>query len=250
MMDIRRINPFVREYPNWDEALKRCSGYAAPNIIDKVHQSALKVRSGEAAYERDSVLFEKIQYSWPVLGALMWIAAQNDGQLNIVDFGGSLGTSYYQNKKFLGALKKTSWSIVEQPHFVELGKKEFETETLKFYPDLDSCMNASRARAILLSGVLQYLEHPYAVLQKIKSWRIKFVIVDKTPFQSGEKDRIVIQKAPDSIFKASFPSWIFSESKFRAFFKDDVILESFESFPKKLTGHSTFKGYIIQIRGN
>ena len=237
----------VKEYKSWHEALSQCTGYDSPIILEKIYQAALKVKKSEAAYERDSVLFENIQYSWPVLSALMCIAALNNGQLNIIDFGGSLGTSYFQNRKFLNILKKFRWNIIEQAHFVKLGKREFENENLKFYFDFDTCMQENDVHAIFFSGVLQYLENPFAILEKVKSSSIKFIIIDRTSFHTADHDKIVLQKAPRSVFKASYPSWIFSQNKFELFFKNDVILESFESFKEKLTNYTMFKGYIIQL---
>lgn len=237
----------VKEYQSWHEALQKCSGYDSQIIIDKVYQAAFKVKSGQAVYERDSVIFEKIQYSWPILSALLWVAAQNDGCLNIIDYGGALGTSYYQNKKFLDNLKKVRWNIVEQGHFVELGKKEFENESLKFYFDLDSCVRENQVDAVLFSGVLQYLENPFAVLQKVRDSFIKFVLVDRTSFHNGGQDKIIIQKVPGAIYKVSFPCWVFSENKFLSFFEKDTIFESFESFKEELNFNVSFKGYIVQL---
>lgn len=237
----------IKEYKDWNTALNKSTGYHAPVILEKVYEAESRVRRGEAVYQRDSVLFENIQYSWPVLSALMWVAAQSDGELDIIDFGGSLGTSYRQNKKFFSALKRVRWNIVEQKHFVELGKREFENESLRFYFDLDSCLRENKVSAILFSGVLQYLEKPFAILEKVKSSGIKFIIIDRTSFQKVDKDKIVLQKVPKSIYKASYPFWIFSESKFGHFFKNDVIIETFRGFKENVKDHIMFKGYIIQL---
>jgi putative methyltransferase (TIGR04325 family) len=88
-------------FKSWQEAKEASTGYDAENILHQVKTSLLKVKNGDAVYERDSVLFDKIEYSWELLAALMWIAAQNKGELHLIDFGGSLGSSYYQNKSFL-----------------------------------------------------------------------------------------------------------------------------------------------------
>ena len=61
---------------------------------------AFKVKNGEAVYERDSVLFDEIQYSWGLLAGLEKAALEHDGKLCVLDFGGSLGSTYYQNKQF------------------------------------------------------------------------------------------------------------------------------------------------------
>jgi putative methyltransferase (TIGR04325 family) len=39
-----------------------------------------------------------------------------------LDFGGSLGSSYFQNKKFLDALRLVEWNVVEQENFVATGE--------------------------------------------------------------------------------------------------------------------------------
>ena len=70
-------------YTSWAEAQKVSTGYDSQAILEKVKDALLKVKNGEAVYERDSVIFDEIQYSWPLLAGLMWIAAQSGGELNI-----------------------------------------------------------------------------------------------------------------------------------------------------------------------
>ena len=65
------------DYPSWKEAWKLSQGYDSRVILEKVKKAALKVKTGQALYERDAVIFNKIQYSWPLLAALMWISAQS-----------------------------------------------------------------------------------------------------------------------------------------------------------------------------
>ena len=102
----------------WEEAENISTGYDTIEIIQKVQESALKVKNGKATYERDSFIFDEIQYSWPLLAGLMFAVAIHRGELKLLDFGGSLGTTYFQNKKFLDKLQLVSWNIVEQKHFV------------------------------------------------------------------------------------------------------------------------------------
>ncbi len=110
--------PFV----SWEEAKQRSSGYEDEQILDKVLAATLKVKRGEAVFERDSVLFDEIQYAWSVTAGLMWAAALDSGRLSVLDYGGSLGSSYFQNKKFLEDLQIVRWSVVEQAHFYEAGR--------------------------------------------------------------------------------------------------------------------------------
>ena len=234
-------------YSTWEEALKKSTGYNSQLILDKVSLSAGKVRSGEAAYERDSVIFNEINYSFPVLSSLLWVAVQNNGRLNVLDFGGSLGSSYFQNKKFLDSVNEVNWCIVEQPAFVEEGNKKFSGARLHFFKRNEDCFDSYQIDVVLLSSVLQYLEEPYKLLNDFISKEIKYIIVDRTPFIKG-KDRITIQKVHPAIYKASYPCWFFNEDDFRSCFdrKYDLITE----FPSldEANIKSEFKGFIFRIK--
>ena len=120
----RKKNGWKGDYADWVDAQNDAIGYDSDVIIQAVKKSLLKVKSGDAIYERDSVVFEEIQYSWPLLAGLMFGGALLDasGRVKVLDFGGSLGSTYYQNKKFLDKFRDVSWSIVEQKHFVDVGK--------------------------------------------------------------------------------------------------------------------------------
>jgi len=47
----------------WQEAHNASSGYDDDKILHIVKRSLLKVKNGEAVYQRDSVIFDEIQYS-------------------------------------------------------------------------------------------------------------------------------------------------------------------------------------------
>ena len=210
----RRISKygFFGNFLTWKDAVNASTGYNTNEIIKKVKGSLLKVKSGKAVYERDSVLFDKIHYSWPLLAGLLWIASQKGNRLNLIDFGGSLGSSYFQNRKFLLHLKELKWNIVEQNKMVECGKKYFENEYLKFYFSLDDCIKEQNPDAILLSSVIQYIEQPYDLLKKIINYGLEFIIIDRIAFIKGDKERLTVQKVSPKIYKASYPAWFFSES--------------------------------------
>lgn len=208
------ISEWKGNFSSWQEACKKATGYNDDTILDTVTTALMKVKNGEAAYERDSVLFDKIEYSWPTLSALMWIAAVNKGELDVIDFGGSLGSSYFQNKFFLDSLKQVRWNIVEQENFVTRGKGKFQDETLKFYYSIDECINSSgMPNVVMLSCVLPYLQEPYDLLAGISNFSVPYLIIDNTPFNTVSSDRICIQKVPDSIYKASIPCWLLNYEK-------------------------------------
>jgi len=240
---------FQGNYANWEEARKASSGYDSDVILNKVKNALLEVKNGEAAYERDSVLFDKIQYSWPLLAGLLWIASQNKNKLNLIDFGGSLGSSYYQNRKFFLHLDELRWNIVEQEKFVECGKRYFEDEHLKFYYSLDDClMNQQHTGTILFSSVIQYLEKPFDLLAEVISKEFSYIIFDRTPFLEKGNDRLTIQKVPPEIYPASYPAWFFNQEKFLQFFSEKYeVISDFES-DDRANIPSYFKGFIFKLK--
>lgn len=202
------------DYDDWQKAKADSTGYESDLILEKVRASLLKVKNGEAVYERDSVIFDEIQYAWPLLTGLMFAAAKSGGRLSVLDFGGSLGSTYYQNKKFFDRLENVSWSIVEQQNFVTAGKESFENNRLKFFNDFRSCIEEKKPNVLLLSSVLQYIEAPYVLLDELLSHNFEYVIFDRTTFANQEKTRLAVQKVPKEITGASYPIWLFNEGQF------------------------------------
>lgn len=212
---------FEGEFSTWEDANALCTGYDAKEILDKVLTATLKVKHGEAAFERDSVLFDEIEYSWTVLTGLMWAAARTGGKLNVLDFGGALGSSYFQNRKFLLTLPDLHWNVVEQSHYVEAGRKNIQDEKLKFYKTIKECLSENKPNVVLLSSVLQYLPDPFRTLDELAEIKADTLILDRTSFLStGHKDLIRLQHVPESICKATYPCHVFSEDKLCQFISD------------------------------
>ena len=228
-----------------------CSGYDSQEIVNKVLATTLRVKSGEYAYERDSVGFSKIEYSWPVLCGLLLAATTNENNLSVLDFGGSLGSSYFQNKKFLSCLSSVNWSVVEQSSFVSVGREKVASNELHFYDTINECILEQHPNIILLSSVLQYINNYYSVLDQVMAIGAEFIIVDRTPFlKNGNKEKIFIQKVPDTIYQASYPCRFLLENTFLQFFKlrKYVLCESFISLDA-LDDRATWKGYIFRKMG-
>lgn len=195
------------DYSNWQQALKNCTGYDALNILEKVKNATLKVKNGEAVYERDSVLFNIIEYSYPLLSALLWKALLNNGQLNVIDFGGSLGSTYYQNKKYLDDIDEVHWQIVEQNNFVETGRTHIQDDRISFHSSFEEAQAIHKADLLIISCAIHYMEKPYEMIEKILQFNIPHIIIDNTPFNYEDRDRLTVQKVPPEIYPASYPCW-------------------------------------------
>ncbi|HYS46220.1 MAG TPA: methyltransferase, TIGR04325 family, partial [Rhizomicrobium sp.] len=198
------------DFPDWQSAVAAAKGYQAGNILDIQRRSMRKVRDGQAVYERDSVLFDEIEYFFPTLAALLTIAGHNGNTLSVLDFGGALGSSYYQNRGMLSHLSSLRWHVVEQPHFVAAGQAEFENDQLRFFPTLADSWAAQKPDVVLLSSVLQYLEKPFDLLRDIADLEPRFILVDRTPVLDKGQERIVVQTVPPSIYPASYACRLFA----------------------------------------
>ncbi|MDI1323087.1 MAG: methyltransferase, TIGR04325 family [Algoriphagus sp.] len=241
-------------FENWEEVKKDFGGYDGVEILEKCKNSLLKVKNKEAVYERDSVLFNEIQYSWPILASLERVALENNGSLNVLDFGGSLGSSYFQNKSFLNSIKNLSWNIVEQDHFVSCGQEFFQNSELKFYKSIDLCLRENSVDVLLLSSVLQYLDKPLEFFETLKNYNFKYIIVDRTTFTGSLQSKIMVQTVPDSIYSASYPCWFISDSLFKKAFSSNYInISDFDSFcdgPPQIINeiHVNWKGCLLKLK--
>lgn len=240
---------FEGPFDSWEAAEGRSRGYVEAHILDKVLSAALSVKRGEAVFERDSVLFNERQYTWPVIAALMWSATRNAGKLSVLDFGGSLGSSYFQNREFLAGLTAIRWSVIEQAHFVSAGKQYIEDDYLRFYETIDQCMKTETPDVILLSSVLQYLKRPYEILESLSSTKATLLVIDRSPFWSENKGSLVIQHVPAQIYPASYPMHIFSEPEFLARMQNNWSLHAEFLSPEgrihSPAGMFAFKGFLF-----
>jgi putative methyltransferase (TIGR04325 family) len=198
-------------FASWNEARRHSQGYDVPAILERVKQATFKVARGEAAYERDSVIFDRIEHSYPLLVGLLRAALRNGGRLNVLDVGGSLGSTFFQCRAALEPAATVHWSVVEQPLVATCGREHFETDQLRFFEDLETCLKSKAHDIAVLSSVLPYVENPHTLLETIAQ-NVPAVLIDRTPVWSGLPDRITIQYVPASIygFATSYPAWIFN----------------------------------------
>jgi putative methyltransferase (TIGR04325 family) len=220
---------FSGDYASWDAARAQSGGYDAAAILERVSAATREAASGSGKYERDSVLFDEPQVSWPMLAGLLAAAAESGGGLSVLDFGGSLGTSYFQCRPLLPRGRALTWSIVEQENFVDHGQRHFQTDELHFHHSIAQAIAASPPAVALLSSVLQYVPEPAAVIDALVAAAVPYLVVDRTPFVEDGGDRITVQHVPRSIYAASYPCWLFSRPGFLDRFRGYELVATFDS---------------------
>ena len=214
-----RLAPFKRNrfrgnYARWEDAEKACKeGYAQRSILEKVKLATQEVIAGRAVFERDSVTFHGEEYNWPLL-AVLWREAKKRGEpFAVLDFGGALGSAYFQNRKLLQGMDGLRWCVVEQPHYVACGRESFETEYLHFYSTISECLAREHVTVALFSSVLAYLPAPWHVLSEVARAGVETVVIDQTQvLDRGTQDRIVVQTVPSYIYEAQYPMRLFTQA--------------------------------------
>jgi len=221
----RHATRFVEGYGSWDEATAATTGYSHDSILDQVERATTAVVDGHAAFERDGVTFDEVEYRWPVAAALMWQAARSGGALSVLDFGGSLGSTYRQYSRLLADLD-VQWGVVEQPSFVAAGQR-FEDGCLSFHSDVEACAQTLRPNLGLLSSVLQYLPDPYGVIDSVAAAGVEMLVIDRTPMTATAQDIPAVQVVPESIYAASYPSWLLSRERLVNHLSDWEVVDTF-----------------------
>lgn len=235
-------------YASWSEAAGDADSYADPAILARVRDSLRRVRDGAAVFERDGVIFDRVEYSLALIAGLLHGANLGNGALDVLDYGGSLGSSFFQCRRFLKPLRHVRWSVVEQPTFAAVGRAEFETEQLRFFDSTASCFAVETPRVLLLLSVLQFLPEPETVVAELLQHAFDLVIVDRTPMWD-EPTRITRQHVPADVYgrPIKYPAWIFNRVGLTQLFSGYDVLTDFKSDdgPIWTDGHTGWHGGFV-----
>lgn len=232
------VTRLVDGFATWPAAVAAAGTYSEESILERVRTATDDVRAGKAAFERDGVLFDSIEYRWPVVAGLMWQAARDHGSLRVLDFGGSLGSTFRQYQALVRDLD-VRWAVVEQPSFVNAGRA-YSDDVLSFHESIEQANAEIAPNVVLLSSVLQYLPDPHEVLASLAATSASIVIIDRTPLSSSPLDIPVVQVVPESIYRASYPAWVLSRSRLLSSLEGWRLLDEFAGIEPAMTvAHGT-----------
>lgn len=233
--NIQRIC-YSGDYKEWNDAAAACEGYDDETIMNKVIDANKKVLNGEAVWERDGCLFYQVRYVYSICAFILRCAVKNRNMgVRVLDIGGSLGSTYLQNRKFLEDVNNLEWVIAEQDHFADYGHKNLESVLggIKFVRSTD-CWELRDFDIILMSGSLQYIADYKEVISKIRKAHPNYIILDRIMISA--KQRICKQSIPKGIYQSSYPVRIFGEGEMRELFGEnyEMIDNDISSVPAKV----------------
>jgi putative methyltransferase (TIGR04325 family) len=223
----RRAVHFYGNYSSWEEASAHASGYDQTSILEKVKSSVTEVLNGNAVFERDGVLFFQEDPNYPLLTAFFRSTADKK-ELKVLDYGGGLGSVFFQNRKFFSHFETISWRIVEQKNFVTAGRALFRKYDVPvtFYDSLEGALRDWTPDIILFSSVLQYLPEYRSILQNVKQLGAECIILARClVFEKESLHRYCVQKVESSIYKASYAVQVLNRQELISEFAPEYVLE-------------------------
>lgn len=233
-------------YATWAEARAAAKGYEDREVFARILAAARLARDGGCAFERDGMAFAEPAVNAQLLAGLQQAVA--GGNLSVLDFGGSLGSVYRQHRTALAVPGVIDWRVVEQPHFVEAGQREFSTAELRFFPTVDEACAGGQPEVLLLSSVLSYLEDPHALLRDVARRKFRHILIDRTGVTADKTDRLTVQRAPRSLHSATYPCWFLSRERLLAPFAADYgVRAEYETLDGQAWG-LPFRGYHLERR--
>ena len=180
----------------------------------------------------------------------MRCAVQNNNQsVRILDIGGALGSTYFQNRVYLEDVK-LEYFIAEQDSFVKYGKSNLENSILKFVNSTDDYTDYGKFDIILMSASLQYISYYREIISKIVNSRPHYIILDR--ILVSDRIRICTEEVPKEIYKSSYPVMIYTEDEIMRFFGDEyeLIERDVSSVPEEVyfeDGKADSRYYVFRI---
>ena len=237
---------FEGPFATWLDAENASTGYDAEDLYRKVLESTMKVIEGKAAFERDSVSFLSKETSWPLITSLNLASKNLRGEIRVLDFGGSLGSMFFQHRENLGEFGPIRWAVVEQAGMVELGNRHISVDGLNFYTSIEEA-KVEAPGVIVLGSVLQYLPDYKTILDKLLDLRADVIFLDRNPVGLdllNRGDTILVQHVPPRIYNASYPMRVFHDGEIEGHLLRDYKLALALSSASEATGlanHLRFK---------
>lgn len=102
--------------------------------------------------------------------------------VNVIDFGGALGNTYFAQKQKI-VNSTFSWNVIERKKLVEIGNQKFKNDKLKFFNDISEIsLNSNNSKNVaLFRGSLQYFDENdfNNILKKFEEKNIHYVVLSQ-----------------------------------------------------------------------
>jgi putative methyltransferase (TIGR04325 family) len=246
---LRDLGPYgyCGRYDTWDAARAASVGYESPVVLERTSITTAQVRDGDVPYQQDGISLAELPDDAYRLALVLNIAArQRGGNLRVLDFGGALAGTYFGCRSLLAGCERITWNVVEQPIYCERGRRDFADSTVNFFENINEATAAGPPDVVLCLSALQFMEHPFAVLQQLVDAAGVYLVLERTPFVISDSRELTVQRMPSTLYRASYPSWLLSESELRRFLTGSYDLWLNWTWPSAFTARAEFRGLVFK----
>jgi putative methyltransferase (TIGR04325 family) len=154
-------------------------------VFPSFETAALNIPSGRPLGYDNPVSATRMLSEWLAVHpsdypVLFWLAKLLPGSKAVFDWGGSVGLKYFAFSPYLNYANDLVWTVGEVPAVAELGREIARHESaaaLRFTTDFEGL---SGADILLASGVVQFIDDPFALL-RAQSQLPRHLIINKVP---------------------------------------------------------------------
>ncbi len=200
-------------YPDWEAAARACRKISLEGQRRAYERALGEVLDGRALFERDSLLQHQPVTCWPLMLALRDLQARGTLQPTILDYGGGLGSVYFQHRAWWSADRPVTWNVVELPEIAATGQRLVQDSQLRFFDSLEEVVHQQPPDLILAAGIMPMVPSPEALLDTLASLGASWVFLDRIPVTHRQGQTLITrQVVPRCIYESESPFWFFDES--------------------------------------
>lgn len=184
-------NKKKKVYNTYDEALVDCTKEAYENdeLIRVIFD---KTKIYKSQLDKQEIISYDFRSTSMLAGVLM---ANNNGIVNVLDFGGACGAHYMEVRKGLPASIKLNWIVVETPVMVSYGQKLSSNE-LSFESDfLKAIEKLGTVDLLYTSGTIQCVDRPFDYLEMISSSQARYIFFNRLGLALGNRNLVLVHES-------------------------------------------------------
>ena len=195
---------------SWETAERKSVGYESTDVLTPLMQGAMETRVSLADSNLATTRYQQIATA--MLFCISETRLQNGKPLSILDFGGGSGDYFYLFQKFVPNIE-FDWTVVETPALAQAMQTKYggENQRVRWVHSLE--MTDDKYDFVLCSGVLQYVERPFEILEAIVK-KSEFVVLNRIPLTNSSENFVALQRILTKKKRGSYPAHFFSERRF------------------------------------
>jgi len=136
---------------------------------------------------------------------LFWLNDLLGDDTTVFDFGGNVGTHYFQYKKYLRYGNSLKWIVCDLPQIVKVGRDNNNEPNLLF---TEIFLEANRIDILLASGSIQYIEKFAEMIGSLEQ-KPTHLLLNRLPLYNGEQ--FVTLQNGGEVF---YPQYVFNKGDF------------------------------------